>query len=223
MGRRDVSLDDLFEYKPQYNPDLIDFSERHPFVRYVRYSSAVRRGSGNEQDSVELLTAWSDLKGVVASMVAGDYPPTMVETMPAYLMSVSLYLVHTAKSFEFGDLRDYMYKWLDYTLNDSQLSWCSPVECPIVRLTISAMRDEAPPSINLYPEACRTLHPLWDYRSCVYYKDTLKFTQWVDTQPNKVQILSCALLSVLDAWQAEDSRRRNETIQVLGRKNVYRK
>lgn len=214
MSNHGLSPQDLFEYTPEYDTQFVDFSEQHPLVRYVRYSAAVRSGDCNKRNSAELARAWSDLKEVVASMVTGDYPPTMVETMPAYLMSVSIYLVGTVRSYGFGDLQKYMYKWLDYTLNDSQLSWCSPVECPIVRLAVSAMRDEVPPSFNLYPDACKELKPLWEYRSYVYYRDTLKFSKWAGTQPNKVQILSFALMSVLDVWQSDYSkRRRHSTIK----------
>lgn len=223
MNGRGPSLDELFEYTPQYDPVLVDFTEQHPLIRYIRYSALVRGGHTEGNNDTELATAWSDLKRVVARMVSGDYPPTMVQTMPAYLMSVAFYLVGNSKSYGAVDTSRNMHEWLEYVLNDSQMSWCSPVECPIVRLTVSAIRDETPPLINLYPDACRTLHHLWEYRNYVYYHDTMQFSRWAETQPSKTQILSFSLLSVLDLWQAEYSRRKNETVQVLGRKNGYRK
>ena len=182
----------------KYDPQLVDFSDQHPLIRYITASEEARRGNLTAKGMQGLQTAWSDLRDVVTSMVAGDYPPTMTKTMPAYLMSVSMYLVGHSKWSHESTMRLAL-EWLDYVMNDTQISWCDPVERPIVSLTACIMRDEPSNPIDLYPSMC---------------VDVRKFSRWTDTQSERTKLLSYALLSVLDVWQAEAAKKEIKLIKL---------
>lgn len=213
MARRELSPTDLFDYKPEYDPQLVDFSDQHPLIRYITASEEARRGNLTAKGMQGLQTAWSDLRDVVTSMVAGDYPPTMTKTMPAYLMSVSMYLVGHSKWSHESTMRLAL-EWLGYVMNDTQISWCDPVERPIVSLTACIMRDEPSKPIDLYPSMCVDLIPLWEYNKYVYSQDVRKFSRWTDTQSERTKLLSYALLSVLDVWQAEAAKKEIKLIKL---------